>query len=107
MLNNFNSTMTNITKKSINGFHLNIKEVESLQQKKREKDREHSLKHYEYLKHKIEDEEGSAKKRIEEKRLEEDKVVRNLSAFERKMSRGVQLAEQHRRDTSSRASRIS
>ena len=47
------------------------------------------MKHYEYLKHKIEDEEGSAKKRLEEKRLEEEKVVRNLSAFERKMSRGV------------------
>ena len=31
VLNNFNSTLTSITKKSINGFHNNIKEVESLQ----------------------------------------------------------------------------
>lgn len=56
--------------------------MEALQRQKRDKDREHSLKHYEYLKHKIEDEEGSAKKKVEERRMAEEYVVRNLTAFE-------------------------
>jgi len=75
------------------GFQHTIKEVEELQKAKKDKDREHSLKHYEYLKHKIEQEEGSAKKSIDQRRMEEEFVVRNLSAFEKKMQRGLSNAD--------------
>ena len=39
VLNNFNSTNQQIQRKSITGFQLDIKEVEELKNKKREKDR--------------------------------------------------------------------
>jgi hypothetical protein len=67
--------------------------VEELQKKKREKDRQHSLRHYEYLKHKLEDEEGSAKKVMELKKLEEERVVRTLTDFERRMSKHQTMAD--------------
>ena len=81
--------------------------MDELKNKKREKDRQHSLRHYEYLKHKIEDEEGSAKKQGEIRKMQEEYVVRNLSAFDQKVSRGVSNAEHHKRETASRASRMS
>jgi hypothetical protein len=39
VLNNFNSANQQIQRKSITGFQLDIKEVEELKNKKREKDR--------------------------------------------------------------------
>ena len=55
----------------------------------------------------MEDEEGSAKKQGEQRRLQDEYVARNLSAFDQKVSRGVSNAEHHKRETASRASRIS
>lgn len=74
---------------------------------KRDKDREHSARQYEYLKHKIEDEEGSMKKRNEQKRLEEVQVISNLTSYEQKLIRGQSNAQMRLRETSSRASRTS
>jgi hypothetical protein len=71
------------------------------------KDRSHSQRHYEYLKHKIEEEEMQWKKRGELRKREDEEIDHSLQSFERKMSRGQSNADNYRRETSSRASRFS
>jgi hypothetical protein len=60
--NNFNHTMKELNNRSQTGFHLNMKAVKELTHKRLERDRQHSAKHYESLRHKLEEEETMRKK---------------------------------------------
>jgi hypothetical protein len=60
---NFEGIVKDIEKRSASGYNLKLKEVKETMAKKREKDRLDSLRHYEYLKHKLDEETNNSKKR--------------------------------------------
>ena len=88
-----------MNQRSLSGYSLKMKEVEQMSRKRLEKDRQHSQRHYESLRHKIDDEENNSKRSSGLRRQEEEAVVKSLSSFERKMSRGVSNAEKRKRET--------
>lgn len=78
-----------------------------MKEQKQNKDKQHSLRHYEYLRHKIEEEENRWKRRGEIRKVEDQQIDGNLRTFSQKMSRGQSIAEDYRREIRSRASKMS
>jgi hypothetical protein len=62
VVNNLNHTHKEIAKRSQSGYSLNIKEAKEMTKQRLERDRQHSARHYESLKHKLDEEEILRKK---------------------------------------------
>jgi hypothetical protein len=96
-----------MSKRSQSGFVQNIKEAREMTQSRIERDRQHSARHYEALRHKLEEEEVIRKKGSIIRKQEDELVLKGLDAYNQKIMRGSSKAEMYKRETSSRASRSS
>lgn len=72
-----------------------------------ERDRQHSAKHYEALRHKLDDEDNMRRRGSLIRKQEDEHVRSGLDAYEKKVRRGASIAENYKRETSSRASKVS
>jgi len=79
VVNNLNHTIKEIAKRSQSGYSLNIKEAKEMTQSRLERDRQHSARHFESLKHKLDEEEILRKKGSQIRKQEDEYVQRGLS----------------------------
>lgn len=100
-------TQSQLSKRSQSGFVQNINEAREMTQSRIERDRQHSARHYEALRHKLEEEEVIRKKGSIIRKQEDELVLKGLDAYNQKIMRGSSKAEMYKRETSSRASRSS
>ena len=79
---NFEGIIKEVEKRSASGYNQKLKEVKETFAKKRERDRQDSMRHYEYLKHKLDEETNNSKKRSALKQEADEATARYLDALE-------------------------
>ena len=81
VVTNLNHTLKEIAKRSQSGYSQNIKEAKEMTSQRRERDRQHSARHFESLKHKRDEEESMRRRGSELRKKEDEFVMRGLDAY--------------------------